>query len=254
MPKISVGRDEERQEKTASCQSQILGQIDVVFSSQDPSIAGQKMRYFIFYPPRQCIRQIDVDENIRVEEVLELVKAEFGLQINHNSAAETSVVLNYNGCDLKLKWTLGELAIPSGAILRCFHRQQQAANLYILCGFNKQILKLFDSTITLETTIGTLRKQIANQLGLPLSIFCLETLHGTRLYDEMKLINYDVKLHDHIYLRVWREHEKFVNACVKGFSEHHSSDDLTRHYQAQVALHIAAFYGKHANQSREREA
>lgn len=232
--------------------TEIFGWSDVVLCSQDPSVVGPKMRYFIYYPPCQCIRQIDVDENIRVAEVLELVKGEFGLQINHNKAAETSVVLNYNGCDLKLKWTLAELSIPAGAILRCFHRQQKAANLYIICSFNKQILKLFDSTITLETTIGTLRKQIANQLGLPLSVFCLETLHGIRLYDEMKLINYDVKLHDHIYLKVWREHEKFINACVKGFSEHHSSDDLTRHYQAQVALHIAAFHGKLPNQRREK--
>jgi hypothetical protein len=66
------------------------------------------------------------------------------------------------------------------------YRQQQH-----LC--NKQILKLLDTSITIGTT---------GKLGLPLRVFCLEIYHNKeRLYDQMKLMNYDLKIHDHIYLK-----------------------------------------------------
>ncbi|CAF1303198.1 unnamed protein product [Rotaria sp. Silwood1] len=70
-------------------------------------------------------------------------------------------------------------------------------------------------------------------------------MHGNkrRLYDQMKLYQYDLKLHDHIYLKVRRDYENFLNSCTKGFLKHCSYDDLTRHYQLQIALHLAAFYG-----------
>ncbi|CAF4284594.1 unnamed protein product, partial [Rotaria sp. Silwood2] len=210
----------------------------------DTSISEKKMRYFIFYPPSKTLRLIDVNENDRAEDILELMKKEYGLQYHDRGSSETTIVLTYNGSDLKPKWTFGDLNIPSGSIIRCISKQQTAADLYIHCGFNKQIFKLFDSSITNETTIGTIRKKISDKLGLPLSTFCLETYDGKqRLYDEMKLFNYDIKVHDHIYLKVWQGYEKFVNSCVKGFTEHYSHDDLIRHYQTQVALHIAAFYG-----------
>ncbi|CAF3696153.1 unnamed protein product [Rotaria sp. Silwood1] len=202
------------------------------------------MRYFIYYPPKQSIRLIDVNENVLVEDVLTLVKQEFGLNTEDSGPSETSIVLNYNGSDLKPKWSLVDLSIPSGSIIRCLYREQKAADLYVLCSFNRQILKLYDSSITIETTIDTIRKKLSDKLGLPLSIFCLETYDTKqRLYDEMKLINYDIKIHDHIYLKVWRGYEKFINSCVKGFTEPYAHDDLTRHYQTQVALYIAAFYG-----------
>lgn len=203
------------------------------------------MRYFIYYPPKQAIRLIDVTDHVLVEDVLNLVKQEFGLNIEDSGPAETSIVLSYNGSDLKSTWSLTDLGIPSGAIIRCLYREIQAADLYVHCGFNKQILKLFDSTITLETSVGTIRKKISDKLGLPLSTFCLETHEGqVRLYDQQRLMDYDLKIHDHIYLKVWRGYEKLINACVKGFTEPYAHDDLTRHYQTQVALHIAAFYGK----------
>jgi len=203
------------------------------------------MRYFIFYPPNKSIRLIDVDENVCVEHILELIKKEFGLKVHDNGPSETSIVLSYNGFDLKPKWSLAELSIPSGSIIRCIYKEKQAADLYVHCGFNKQILKLFDSSITIVTTIGTIRKKISDKLGLPLSTFCLETYDGTqRLYDEMKLINYDIKTHDLVYLKVWRGYEKLIRSCVKGLTTRYSIDELTQHYQAQVALHIAAFYGK----------
>jgi hypothetical protein len=189
-----------------------------------------------------------------VEDVLELIQREFDLKVHGSGPAETSIVLSYNGFDLKPKWSLADLSIPSGSIIRCIHREQKAADLYIHCEFNKQILKLFDSSITPETTIGTIRKLISDKLGLPLSIFCLESYNGRqRLYDEKKLINYDVKIHDHVYLKVWRGYEKYISSCIKGFTEHYSHDELTRHYQTQVALHIAAFYGEissYSNHSR----
>ncbi|CAF3340496.1 unnamed protein product [Rotaria socialis] len=202
------------------------------------------MRYFIFYPPSQSLRLIDVTEDDCVENTLISIKQEFDLKVYDNGSSDKSVVLNYNGCDLKPKWTFGDLNIPSGAIIRCVTRQQQAADLYIHCGFNKQILKLFDSSITIGTTIGTIRKKISDKIGLPLSTFCLESYDGKqRLYDDMKLMTYDIKVHDHVYLKVWQGYEKFINSCIKGFTEHFSHDDVIRHYQSQIALYVAAFYG-----------
>jgi len=203
------------------------------------------MRYFIYYPPSNSIRLIDINENVLVDDIITLVKKEFNLNIEDSGPSESSIVLNYNGSDLKPKWSLADLSIPSGSIIRCLYREEKAPDLYIHCGFNKQILKLFDSSITIETTIYTIRKIISDKLGLPLSLFCLETYHSQqRLYDQMKLTNYDIKIHDHIYLKVWRGYEKFINNCIKGFTEPYSHDDLIRHYQTQVALYIAAFYGK----------
>ncbi|CAF3277865.1 unnamed protein product [Rotaria socialis] len=202
------------------------------------------MRYFIYYPPKRSIRLIDVSENVLVEDVLTLVKQEFKLNTQNIGTAETSIVLNYNGSDLKPNWSLVDLSIPSGSIIRCLYREEKAADLYVFCSYNKQIFKLFDSSITTDTNISTVRKKISDKLGLPLSVYCLETYHNKqRLYDEMKLDSYDIKMHDHIYLKVWRGYEKLLNACIKGFTEQYANDDLTRHYQTQVALYIAAFYG-----------
>lgn len=203
------------------------------------------MRYFIFYPPTKALKLIDVSENDTVEDILTSLKQDFGLKYTDNEASGLSIVLNYNGSDLKPKWSFGDLNIPSGAIIRCLTRKQTAADLYIHCGHNKQILKLFDSSITIETTIGRVRQKISDKIGLPLSTFCLESYDGKqRLYDDMKLMHYDIKVHDHIYLKVWQGYEKFINACIRGFTQHFSHDDIIRHYQAQIALHIAAFYGK----------
>ncbi|CAM4829977.1 unnamed protein product [Rotaria magnacalcarata] len=202
------------------------------------------MRYFIYYPPNRSIRLIDVSENVLVEDILTLVKQEFKLNTQNTGTAETSIVLNYNGSDLKPNWSLVDLSIPSGSIIRCLYREEKAADLYVFCSYNKQIFKLFDSSITTDTSISTVRKKISDKLGLPLSVYCLETYHNKqRLYDEMKLDSYDIKMHDHIYLKVWRGYEKLLNSCIKGFTEPYANDDLTRHYQTQIALYIAAFYG-----------
>ncbi|CAF3839105.1 unnamed protein product, partial [Rotaria sordida] len=52
------------------------------------------MRYFIYYPPHQSIRLIDVNENVLVDDVLTLVKREFGLNTEDSGPSETSIVLN----------------------------------------------------------------------------------------------------------------------------------------------------------------
>jgi hypothetical protein len=203
------------------------------------------MRYFIFYPPTKSLTLVDVGENVRVNDIVELIKEKFDLKVQDSSQSEATMVLSYNGFDLKPSWCFADLSIPSGTIIHFIHREEKAADLYVYCGFNKTKLKLFNSSITMETRISTLRQQISNELGLPLSTFCLETYDGTqRLYDEMKLINYDIKTHDHVYLKVWREYEKLIRSCVKGLTVRYSPDYLTQHHQTQVALHIAAFYGK----------
>jgi hypothetical protein len=203
------------------------------------------MRYFIYYLPKDSMRLIDVSENILVDDILTLVKKVFGLDIEDSHETESSIVLSYNGSDLKPKWYLSDLSIPSGSTIHCLYREKKVTDLYIHCSFNKQIFKLFDSSITNEETIRTIRKTISNRLGLPLSTFCLETYDGKqRLYDQMKLVHYDLHIHDHIYLKVWQGYEKFINACVEGFNGPYAHDDLSRHYQTQIALYIAAFYGK----------
>ena len=203
------------------------------------------MRYFISYPPSKTLKLIDVLESDRVEKVLELVKQEFGLKFRDSNYSEVPIGLSYNGFNLKSKWFIADLNIPSGAIIRCISRDQLEADIYVHCEFNRQILKLFNTSITIQSTVGTLRKKISDKLGIPLSTFCLETYDDKqRLYDEMKLIDYNIKIHDRVYLKVWGGYEKFIDECVKGFTEHYSHDGLTRHYQRQVALHIAAFYGE----------
>ena len=213
------------------------------------------MRYFISYPPTKSVRLVDVNNNVRVEEILQLVQEEFGLQVHTTGRSESSIVLNYNGFDLKPKWTFADISIPSGAMIRCIYKEQQAADLYVHCGFNKQLLKLFESSINIESTIGSVRKKISDQLGIPLSTFCLETYDGKhRLLDPLQLMNYDIKIHDHVYLKVWKGYEKFISSCIRGYVEQYSHDDLTRHYQAQVALYIAAFYGKILSSRTEKHS
>lgn len=203
------------------------------------------MRYFISYPPTNALRLIDVTSNVRIEDIIKLAQQEFGLKVQTDGRTETSIVLNYNGFDLKPKWTFADISIPSGAMIRCIYKEQEAADLYVHCGFNKQLLKLFDPTISMESTVSSIRKRISDQLGIPLSTFCLETYDGKhRLLDRMRLMDYDIKLHDHVYLKLWKGFERFVNSCIRGYVNRYSHDDLIRYYQSQIALYIAAFYGK----------
>ena len=203
------------------------------------------MRYFIYYPPTKLTRSIDVGDNMYVEEILRLVEKEFGLQVHSHGITETSVILNYNGFDLKPKWSIADLNIPSGSIIRCIYKEKKAADLYIHCEYNKQILKLFDAAIKFDSPISLIRKKISDRLGIPLSTFCLETYHRrVRLYDQMGLTNYDIKIHDHLVLKVWKGYEKFISSCIRGYAEHFSHDDLTRYYQMQIALYIAAYHGR----------
>ena len=208
------------------------------------SIEQKEMRYFIYYPPTKSIRLIDVTEKILVDDVVDLVKKEFNLNIQDSRPSETVLVLTYNGAELKGKWSLLDLGIPSGAIIRCVFRDIEEPQLYVHCNFNKQILKLFDSSIEMETTVAVVRKKISDRLGLPLSCFCLQRFEDQqRLYDEQRLMDHQVRIHGHVQLKVWRGYEKLISSFIKGFSETYAHDDLTRYYQIQIALYIAAFYG-----------
>ena len=106
------------------------------------------MRYFIYYPPTKAIRLLDACEDDRIEKILELARHEFGLKFSDDVPSSATIVLSYNGFDLKPKWTLGELNIPVGAIIRCISREQFEADIYVHCGYNKQIFKLFDFPIS----------------------------------------------------------------------------------------------------------
>lgn len=202
------------------------------------------MRYFIYYPPKKTIRLIDASRNVLVDDILDLVKKEFSLNVEDSRPAETVLVLNYNGAELKGKWSLLDLGIPSGSIIRCIHREILEAQIHVHCDFNKQILKLFDHSITAQTTIGVIRQKISDKIGLPLSTFCLQRFDDQkRLFDSDTLEDRQIKVHGHVLLKVWSGYEKLISSCVKGFSETYSSDDLTRYYQIQIALYISAFYG-----------
>ena len=203
------------------------------------------MRYFIDYPPTKSLRRIDVVDGTRVQDIIDMVQHEFGLRVEDDSQTGRSIVLNYNGSDLKSTWLLTDLNIPPGAIIHCVQRERKIPDLYIHCGFNNQILEFFDDTITIDTTIGEIRKKISNRIGLPLSTFGLKIQNSKRhLYDQMELFHYEIKPHDHVCLRVWRGYAKFLNSCMQGFPKYYAHDDLTRNYELQIALHIAAFYGK----------
>ena len=203
------------------------------------------MRYFIYYPPTNSSRRIDVVDGTRVQTVIDMVQHAFDLHVDADSQATKSIVLNYNGSDLKPTWLLTDLYIPPGAIIHCLYREKTTPALYVHCGFNNQILEFFDDAIAVDTTIGDLRKKISDRIGLPLGTFCLQMYNSKQqLYDQMKLFHYEIKPHDHVYLKVWRGYEKFLNSCMNGFPKYYAHDDLTRHYELQTALHIAAFYGK----------
>ena len=204
------------------------------------------MRYFIYYPPTKSSRQIDAAEGVHVQEIIDMAQKEFDLHVDIGDRAKKTLVLNYNGSDLKPTWLLVDLNIPLGSILHCLYRKKKTPNLYVHCGFNNQILEFFDHSISIDTTIGDIRKKVSDRIGFPLSIFCLEDQNSNqRLYDSMRLLDYDLKPQDHVYLKVWRGYEKFINSCMKGFPRYYAHDDLTRHYELQIALYIAAFYGRY---------
>ena len=205
------------------------------------------MRYFIYYPRTKSVKRVDIEDDTRVQDVIGMVKRKFGLRTDVDEQGRTTIVLNYNGCDLKPTWSLTDLGIPAGAIIRCLYRAKKKPNVYVHCEFNNnQILEIFDNTITINSTIGDIRKKISDRIGIPLSTFYLESQDNgrQRLYDRMKLFQCNLKLEDHVYVKVWPGYEEFLNACMKGFPKKYSRDDLVRHYQLQIALYIAAFYGR----------
>lgn len=203
------------------------------------------MRYFIYYPPTKSLKRVDVESGTSVEKIIDMVRQQFGIRRNIDKNAKMSIVLNYNGSDLKSTWSLTDLGIPPGAILHCLSRGRRTIDLQVHCEFNNQTLDFFfDDTLNVETSIGELRKKISDRLGLPLSTFCLEKNDKKeRLYDNMKLYQYEINSSDHVHLKVWRGYENFLNLCIKGFPKSYARDDLTRHYQLQIALYVAAFYG-----------
>lgn len=202
------------------------------------------MRYFVLFSPTNTVRTIDTDQDLCVNDVLDMVKKDFGLHFEPPGPQERVLVLNFDGCDLKPKWKLKEIPIPTGSILRCLFRRCPTPYLHVHCSYSRKILKFFESAVNLQMTVGDVRIRISNELGIPLSLFRLESFDGNRhFYDEAKLIDYNLQVYDHVFLKVWSDQEKFLNSCLKGFAEHFSNDELVRHYQAQVALHIAAFYG-----------
>lgn len=209
------------------------------------------MRYFIYYPPTKSLKRVDVKDGTLVQEIIDMVRQQFGIRVDIAKDSNMSVALNYNGSDLKSTWSLNELGIPSGAILYCLSRDRKTIDLQVHCEFNHQTLDFFfDNTLNVDTTIGDLRKRISDQLGLPLSTFCLEIdQRKERLYDSMKLYQYEINSNDHLYLKVWHGYESFLNSCMKGIPKSYARDDLTRHYQLQIALYIAAFYGKYHSSS-----
>lgn len=205
----------------------------------------KRMRYFIYCLPIKSLKRIDIEGNTRVKEVIDMIQDEFDLYVDSSDHPDRLLVLNYNGSDLKPTWRLTDLMIPPGAIIHCLYRENRAAQIYIDCAFNKQVLEFFDDDITGETTVGEIRKKISNKIGLPLSTFCLEKHNtGQRLFDQMNLSQYQIKLNDHVDLKVWRGYEKFLKSCMRGLRQSYSNDDLTRYYELQIALHIASFYGK----------
>lgn len=205
------------------------------------------MRYFIYYPPTKSLKRVDVKDGTLVQEIIDMMRRQFGIRVDIVQDSSMSIVLSYNGSDLKSTWSLNDLGIPPGAILYFLSRERRTIDLQVHCEFNHQTLEFFfDDTLNVETSIGELRRRISDRLGLPLSTFCLEIdQRNERLYDNMKLYQYEIKSTDHIHLKVWRGYENFLNACIKGFSKSYARDDLTRHYQLQIALYIAAFYGKY---------
>ena len=217
-----------------------------LFFQATPADDQKLMRYFIYYVPKKTVRSVDIDEKISVEKLLNLVKKEFGLNIWQRGAPERNLVLNFNGCDLKPKWNVADLSMPSGSMIRCLFRPENSPFVYVHCSYNKQILKITEPTLNLDSSIKELRVYVARLLGIPLSLFCLETYTGKqKLYDDKTLNDYDIKAHEHLYLKVWNDQEKFLNSCLRGFSDNFSNDEFIRHFQSQVALHIAAFHGKY---------
>lgn len=207
------------------------------------------MRYFIYFSPTKSVQRVDIEDVTPVQDIIRMVQGKFGLKRDRNHQDKTSIVLNYNGSDLKPTWSLTDLGVPTGAIIRCVYRAKKDADLYVHCQFNNQLLELFDNTITINTTVAEIRKKISDRIGIPLSTFYVEVqdLERRRLYDRMKLFQCNLKVHDHIYVKVWPGYEDFLNACLKGFPKTYSHDDLTRHYQLQIALYIAAFYGNYSS-------
>ena len=214
------------------------------------------MRYFIHYSKKNSLKRVDVKDDTRIEQIIDLVKDEFGLRTTPNDEDKTSIVLNYNGEDLKPTWSFADSAIPTGSIIHCSYRPKKKADLYVHCLFNDQLLPIFDSTITINTSIAQIRKIISNQIGIPLSTFFLQTYHHHEqqpLHDQMKLYQANLNLNDHIYLRVWSSFEHLITSSFKGFPIKYSNDHLIRHYQLQIALHCAAFYGTFAYVSSSSE-
>lgn len=202
------------------------------------------MRYWIYFAPCQTSKRIDVQHSTSIQEIIDLIQKEFDIRISNENEENIAIILNYNGADLKPTWLIGDLNIPPGTILHCFYRDLKPADLYVHCGFNKQVLELFDDTITTDMTIAKLRTKIANKLGIPLSTFWLEMYHcEERLFDQMKLYQYDLKPSSHVFLRILYGYDKFIRSCLKGFTQFLAHDELTRDYEHQIALHIAAFHG-----------
>lgn len=212
------------------------------------------MKIFIKYQYSNERLSFETNEKTRVRDLINFVKdyyqiAEIPAYENDKdkSVIALKLKLYHFGGELNDDWLFHELAIPEGSTLKCLIIEETIPEFYVYIKFKKEFYKFYDSTYQMISySVYKLRTKLSDELGLPLSIFRLKS-GDIELQDNLRLIDYNIQRHGHVFLETWLGWDSFLNNCIRGFTKQvvktMSSDELIRQYQARVALYIASHYG-----------
>ena len=155
--------------------------------------------------------------------------------------------LLYNGVVLQDEHILYNLGVKSGDLIKCSHIEKPKVYLRVHIHFLKRIHKIREPTEVRGMTVETLKSNLQNKIGIPVSCFRLLSEDNVPLFDCNTLGYYDITEGSVIHMETWSKWTTFLVSALNGdlietFENIPSFafDPVMNRYQYRVALFIAA--------------
>ncbi|XP_053715762.1 protein ANKUB1-like isoform X1 [Synchiropus splendidus] len=200
------------------------------------------MRIFVCY--RGSWETFDVPRDQSVGTMKQLVKDAFLVSLLDDAHY---MELNYAGAAMQDSWTLCDVGITSGSLIKCLIKSEQKPVLFVFNVVTKDMLPVLRSESLMSMSVAELKSIISEKTNLPVSIFRLTTSSNVQLYDCNTLQDYGIKEGAVLYLDTWDGWVEFLQGCLLGNKttvlSHFSQQKLVIRFQQRVALYIASSLG-----------
>ncbi|XP_053316072.1 protein ANKUB1 [Spea bombifrons] len=203
------------------------------------------MRVFIAFDG--LCEPFDILPGQTVQEVKQMIKDAFHIQISDDRQGRRFLELQYAGGVLRDDWVLADVGITVCSTIKCFLKEEDKPALYVYNAVTNERVPVMGGVYLMSTTVSRLKTIMSLKCGFPVSVFCLRTLEGKDMYNCNILSDYKLDLGSTIRMDVWDGWKEFLNACVLGHKQkvqcYLSKEDAVLRYQQRVALYLAAYFG-----------